>query len=894
MNLLCKTLSLLVLTIVLLSSARVASARVLLGISYSEEPSVAKTNEAPLASQMEEAFGNLVTIYNYNDNKTLINMLTRFNKLDAALITRQTYNKHNSASLIALAEVQVSGKKEEANLVLTTHSYMSKSEQDQLMEGYQELILSTEGLELLEKYAKQHTFINQSGATEAPQGVIVKERENIASEDNLSAPTAPPTSDPPRDKQLAIPVEIMGFSAPATVQQPEALIVSQASPTVAEQPLIAETETKQPVANKLATMPIEEDRIPAKSTKKHWTPHADIKGKLGNDKSLGELELFVPMTQNPERLFFLDLRFQLDDNSSEEGNFGLGYRKIIDNTWILGSYAFYDRRRSSNNNDFNQVTVGVEALTEDYDARVNIYLAEDNNPLIEQKSVDQLIYSGFHLVHQTGGTSIETREKAMSGFDVEFGWLLPWFTKQEIRGYVGGYHFSASGIDDISGPRGRLELRFPDIFGWAGSLFEIGGEVRHDNVRDTDYFVSARGRVPFGTTQKSVGSSQHSLNKRMTERVQRDPDIVTGRQHQEISKPIINTTLTSSGNPITITHIDSQGTNGDGSYEAPFNTLEPASPSTSNIILLSAGSDFSGERITLADDQRLLGETVGHTVSTDQMGLITLPRATSRTERPIIRNVAGTAINLANGSEVSGIDITGVVTAIYGTNVGAVDLNRNRISSSDEGIVIEGLMPGPLATQITENSFNDILLDGIFIDSNASETVSANITGNQMQKIGTLFGAGIVLFNDGLDMRVSIADNLIQNSFDEGILVKNSVSGGTFSAIVTDNQIIGSGWDGVSFINEGDVLNLYLQNNHADGDIDNSGIDLYDYYLENNAGTFNLGATAGHPDIGSTVTDADIDVIWSEENTRADKVTAPESWANGTISIVDKATIPTP
>lgn len=869
MTLSSRIFSLLLLTTVLALPTGSASARTLLGISYSENQSTASAKEAPIASQMEEAFGNLVTIHNYQDHKTLINMLTRFNKLDAALITRQTYNKHNSASLITLAEIEVSGATEKASLVLATHSYMSKAEHEQLMEGYQELLLSTAGLELLEKYAKQHTVINQQVATTVLQNVTGKEQDVVAvdKEPPTQVSTSPATH--PKEDQAAV----------------SARIIDQ--PTTA----MASTVQAEPVVDKVSTSP-KEKPAPEKGAHKYWGAHADIKGKLGNDKSLGELELFVPVTQGPDSMFFLDLRFQLDDNNSEEGNFGLGYRKLIDNKWILGSYAFYDHRKSATNNDFHQVTIGTEALTEEYDARFNIYLAEDKEYLTAQKSLNQVIYSGIHLVHQTGGKTVEAYEKAMSGFDAEVGWLLPWFKKQEIRGYAGGYFFSRSGLEDISGPRGRLEVRFNDLWGWAGSLFEIGGEVRHDSVRDTDYFVSARGRIPFGAVQKTVKSSLSGLNKRMLERVQRDPDIVIARQNKEISKPVINKILTSGGNPITLTHIDSQGANGDGSYQAPYNTLEPAVPPTSDIVLLYAGSDFSGESFSLAAGQRLLGETVGHEVSTDQFGPISLPRVTSRTAMPIIRNVTGTAVNLASDSEVSGISITDVTTALYGSNVGGFDLNRNRIANSDEGIVIEGLMPGASTTQITENSFKDILIDGINIDSSASGTVSANITGNQMQNIGTLFGSGIVLFNEGQDMRVNIADNNISSS-DEGILGINSASG-TVSATVTNNQVRSSDWDGIAFINDGDTVNLSLQNNHADGDIDNTIEDFFDYYIENNAGTFNLGATANHPDIGSTVTGADIAVIADEGNTRADQVTDPVSEASGPISIVDKGTIPAP
>jgi len=355
---------------------------------------------------------------------------------------------------------------------------------------------------------------------------------------------------------------------------------------------------------------------PKTGKNKPWAPHIDLKGKFGNDRSLGEVVVFVPVMQDLASMLFLDLRFQLDDESSTEGNFGLGYRKIIDSKWILGGYGFYDRRESVENNDFQQLTLGVEALTEDYDARLNVYLAEDKDSLTgKQESLDQVIYSDIYLIYQTGGTDSETREKAMSGFDAEIGWLLPWFKQQEVRGYLGGYHFTASDVKDISGPRGRLEIRFPDIFGWAGSLFELGGEVRHDSVRDTDYFLSARGRIPFGTAKQSIGEYRTGIHKRMTERVQRDPDIVIGRWKESSSSPVNSEVLTENSNDITLTHVDSQSTGGDGSFETPYGSLAAASSSGSSVVLLHADSVFNGEGIALSANQRLLGEGTNHSTS---------------------------------------------------------------------------------------------------------------------------------------------------------------------------------------------------------------------------------------------------------------------------------------
>lgn len=446
----------------------------------------------------------------------------------------------------------------------------------------------------------------------------------------------------------------------------------------------------------------------------------------------------------------------------------------------------------------------------------------------------------------------------------------------------------------MTGPRARLEVRFPDFLGWSGSLFELGGEVLHDSVRDTDYFITARARIPFGATKQATKASHTGIRKRMTERIQRDPDIIVARQHKGSSSPVNNVILTSDGSPVTLTHVDSQRTAGDGSVEAPYHSLAAASSSTSKIVLLYADSIFNGEGITLSANQRLLGEAAGHTINTDQYGLIDLPKASSGTTAPIIQNVTGRAVELANGSEVSGIDITGATTGIYGSGIGGINLNRNNITNVEEGIVLDGLTPHVLTSNIHENIIDTVDYDGIYIyNADTTGSVSATITNNQLQNLGLSldYGAGIVFENDGQELIVTASDNRIMGSYDEGILGLNLPTGTTFSATVARNQIENVTFDGIAFENAGDTINLYLQDNQTDGDVPGG---LADYYISNLGTSFNLGATAGNPAIGSTDTDTDNGVIADEGNTRADQLSAPVVDALGPISIVDQATIPTP
>jgi len=112
------------------------------------------------------------------------------------------------------------------------------------------------------------------------------------------------------------------------------------------------------------------DDAPAK-----WLPHVDIEAKPGTDRNLGETDFFLSLLQNDSTLLFGNARFRLDDDDSREGNLGLGLRHMLPAGWNLGGYGYLDRRRSPRGNDFRQATLGLEALSLDWDLRTNTYQA---------------------------------------------------------------------------------------------------------------------------------------------------------------------------------------------------------------------------------------------------------------------------------------------------------------------------------------------------------------------------------------------------------------------------------------------------------------------------------------------------------------------------------------
>jgi hypothetical protein len=121
-----KTLpSILLSCLFLLILAQPACARALLGVSLSQENRQKSANHLDLDKQLDRAFGEKVVVHNYSDQTTLLSMLMQFNKLDAALISQETYNQQPKGKLIALATLQISNESEQAKMVLAARENLA-------------------------------------------------------------------------------------------------------------------------------------------------------------------------------------------------------------------------------------------------------------------------------------------------------------------------------------------------------------------------------------------------------------------------------------------------------------------------------------------------------------------------------------------------------------------------------------------------------------------------------------------------------------------------------------------------------------------------------------------------------------------------------------------------
>ncbi len=165
-----------------------------------------------------------------------------------------------------------------------------------------------------------------------------------------------------------------------------------------------------------------------------WNAETRLRFAASSRRSLGQVDLFAPVVQDESSLFFLDIRFWRDTKSNTEGNYGLAYRKLYPTLgWIFGGYGFFDNRRTEHDHFFQQFTLGLEALSERWDYRTNLYLPLSKAKTISSGKHKKPVFRG-HEEYFTAHKDIP-----LKGFYAEIGRLVP--PTDNLRLYAGEYHF---------------------------------------------------------------------------------------------------------------------------------------------------------------------------------------------------------------------------------------------------------------------------------------------------------------------------------------------------------------------------------------------------------------------------------------------------------------------
>ncbi len=455
-----------------------------------------------------------------------------------------------------------------------------------------------------------------------------------------------------------------------------------------------------------------------------WSPYIEFGGQ-GSEVSLGQGNLFLPLSQDANGLTFADLRGMWTDIGVAEGNWGLANRQLLGEDLIVGGYGFYDLRVTDNASQFRQVTLGMELLSQNWGVRGNGYI-----PLNREGNG-----SGTASIVDNRLVMLSAIETSYHGFDLEAERLL-WFHSPaaapgasfwesldaELWASAGVFHFDTdqTTMQNITGPRLRAELRAFDLaLLGAGSRLVIGAEYRHDDVRGSVGSGLLAVRIPFGAGASSYRRGPHGIYRRMVTPVVRDVDVVTA-DNNLIEQARTSNSSTPIGSVTTI----------DGSTADPGNVIETAGRNAadngeSSLVVVQGdqGDIHAGSR-RLEIGQTLVGG--GSTIQ-----LIGTKSGTQTTfTAPGTRPTMHTTLSMRSGTGITGIDVQG------GSDIFTI----NTTNGHRDDILIQHV-------NIYNSGYNG---SGILNDSSAKTTIVRDsniyVTGQNSTGIKTLgYGGGIEL-----------------------------------------------------------------------------------------------------------------------------------------------------
>jgi hypothetical protein len=485
---------------------------------------------------------------------------------------------------------------------------------------------------------------------------------------------------------------------------------------------------------------------------KKWLPQTEVETKLGsNGRHLLIPKSMIPLSQSENSLLYTDLRFKADNQDSEEANIGLGFRKINNNKYIIGSYLFYDRMNSEANNTYNQATLGFEVIDENWDAHTNIYMPEK-----------QINSSGHAGTLAISGNSIQMQgafERALPGYDGEVGYKLP-VKKADVRGYIGGYHFDAEEFEKVAGQKARIEAtvnesNFAMLKG--GKELTLGAEYSNDDVRNENTSALLQYRVPIGKNAAEKKAALSPLEKRMMLFPERDDDIVAiagGSEDILINGISINQIFTFDNSDDLSAGISGAGTNALFILDGTAGTF-----SETDSILMNVDQVIVGGGTTLTITGAQSGTSLINTFS----GIAPTLDFTGSVSDAIVTNDNAYLANLSLVDTQDGIDILGDINVTVSNvsvtgSAGGIGIG---VGNSDNVTISDVTISSYLRGFSIANGAQDVSIDGATISS-VSDGVFMNGTVDDITLNDLTITSAL---DDGFDISGSgIGDLTISNS----------------------------------------------------------------------------------------------------------------------------------
>jgi hypothetical protein len=564
------------------------------------------------------------------------------------------------------------------------------------------------------------------------------------------------------------------------------------------------------------------------------------------------IDFLLPLWQEDKRLIYINPHIRVDDDNQDEENIGIGYRGLYQNNKVIyGGNIFFDSLDSGNGNRFNQIGLGFEYLSHRVDGRVNGYIVVGD----DMKPVPDLNLYSF------GTNSLLVNlgmEEALSGVDAEVGVLVPGISDIfETRAVIGGFFYDSALKGDVSGWKGRLELR-------PMRMLNLMVEYRESRLHDdTDDILFVGGYLEFplgkGTFKEwaKPATGARNLEQRMTEKVVRDRHIRTLLDREPAPTTVAGALFVNEDNETQDVEVSSKAepvgpgspgvVNGTGSLQDPYwhtdyITGSPYYQEGALVYVFSydeTADTYLNASVPLLDDMTLWGE--GYYDPIKDMGV---------GPHPILDGNAGSndCVVLGDNNEVMGLEIQNCNHGIYGQDITATNIHDNIIhdnQAANSGIHIENmfnydsLSGGQFNYQFANNEIynNDTgisLTTSIIANTTISDTViNTAFTNNTIydNNDSGVYMENVIMASNSVaasDVATSVTGSSINNDFTDNTVTNNGGSGVyiPINGIFAVSETSGIGVDG-SIIASVSGSNV---NNNFDNNV-SSGNDGYGIYL---------------------------------------------------------------
>ena len=489
---------------------------------------------------------------------------------------------------------------------------------------------------------------------------------------------------------------------------------------------------------------------------------------FGRNDSITPLE-FMPYILTDQHFVFADARGFVTNRSEGGGNFGVGYRRLIDqwNAWG-GASVWYDADQSTGKM-FQQVGLSFEGLINQWEFRSNVYL-----PFTSSQSYSNSITTASIVGNQLlYNRSVDTGA-ALRGVDFEAGYSLPVMERHIVRGFIGGYHFEGGSSGGVTGVRARAEAVINNAV-TAQAIYT------NDKLYGSNVMVGLSMQFPFGKNHPSNGWNRSTPSPFRF--VERNYNVIVDRSQTTLANQVASDPTT--GNPYVVEQVNSptgpltpMGTP-DGTAAHPFLSIAEAQAAGGNVILVQSGSVLQ-ESVTLTSGQHLFGQgAFAESLPTLGGGRVPIPNLLNAAQQSVAGSTPlfadGTGVTLASNTEVAGFKFDGSFMVFPAT-----------INST----------PGPISASIAGTGVSNVSLHDLTFSSVSGDAINLTNSSGAVSisnvQINSATGNGIVLSGGDPNLLFSGGGSSISTQ-GNGFVLQNLTGGSVALNNLSVNNVGGSG-----------------------------------------------------------------------------------------------------